>query len=185
MSHVAASRTAYTRGASIFHWCVAIPLLGSVASVLYAQQAPKEEKGTWMFRHKSLGLLTGLVVAPRLVYRLVNYTQYNLQALPGSPAWEQMAGSIGHYALYAFMTIMPATGIAMGYYGGKGLPFFYTTLSGAETANGAIAKQAFSIHKTLGTYGKFLLPIHVGAAGFHTVKGQKIFSRINPFGAKP
>jgi cytochrome b561 len=25
-----------------------------------------------MFRHKSLGLLTGMIVAPRLAYRLVN-----------------------------------------------------------------------------------------------------------------
>jgi hypothetical protein len=42
------------------------------------------------------------------------------------------------------MTVMPATGIAMGYFGGKGLPFFVTTLPGAANskADGAIAKQA-------------------------------------------
>ncbi len=32
----------------------------------------KEEKMKWMWRHKSLGVLTGMVVAPRLVYRLTN-----------------------------------------------------------------------------------------------------------------
>jgi len=67
------------------------------------------------------------------------------------------------------------------YYGGKGLPFFWTTLDGAKTANGEIAKQAFSIHKTMGTYGKYLIPLHVGAAGAHVVRGQAIFARINPF----
>ena len=46
-----------------------------------------------------------------------------------------------HYALYGFMIIMPASGIAMGYYGGKGLPFFTTTLAGAKESNGAIAKN--------------------------------------------
>lgn len=51
---------------------VAIPLVGCVGTVLKAQQAPKEEKGKWMFRHKSLGLLTGMVVAPRLAYRVFN-----------------------------------------------------------------------------------------------------------------
>ena len=51
---------------------VAIPLVGCVGTVLKAQQAPKEEKGKWMFRHKSLGLLTGMVVAPRLAYRVLN-----------------------------------------------------------------------------------------------------------------
>jgi hypothetical protein len=37
--------------------------------------------------------------------------------------------------------------------GGKGLPFFWTTIDGAATANGEIAKQSFSIHKQVGTYG--------------------------------
>lgn len=60
----------YTIAASYYHWMVAIPLIGAVGTVLKAQQAPKEEKGDWMFRHKSLGLLTGMMVAPRLAYRL-------------------------------------------------------------------------------------------------------------------
>ncbi|KAJ1466991.1 hypothetical protein T484DRAFT_1860109, partial [Baffinella frigidus] len=51
---------------------------------------------------------------------------------------------------------MPVSGIAMGYYGGKGLPFFWTTLPGAEKANGAIAKQAYWWHKNIGYYGKVL-----------------------------
>jgi cytochrome b561 len=88
---------------------------------------------------------------------------------------------LSHYALYAFMTIMPATGIAMGYFGGKGLPFFYTTFDGAKQANGQIAKYAFNIHKQLGTYGKFLVPLHVGASGLHFARGQGIFARVNPF----
>jgi cytochrome b561 len=46
-----------------------------------------------------------------------------------------------HYALYGFMIVMPASGIAMGYYGGKGLPFFTTTIAGAKEVNGEIAKN--------------------------------------------
>ena len=72
----------------------------------------------------------------------------------------------------------------MGYYGGKGLPFFYKTIPGAETPNGSIAKNAFAIHKNIGVYGKYLVPLHVGAAGLHVVRGQPIFRRVNPF-AKP
>ena len=92
-----------------------------------------------------------------------------------------MAGSLSHTVLYAFMTVMPATGIAMGYYGGKGLPFFTTTIPGAEQVNGDIAKQAFQLHKQVGTYGKYLVPLHAGAATMHFARGQKIFTRINPF----
>jgi cytochrome b561 len=45
------------------------------------------------------------------------------------------------------MVIMPASGIAMGYYGGKGLPFFGTTIPGVvktdenKMRTGEIAKQ--------------------------------------------
>ncbi|KAL7504361.1 hypothetical protein ACHAXN_005308 [Cyclotella atomus] len=160
-----------------------------------------------MFRHKSLGLLTGLIVAPRLGYRLFNsakvgddrydetyydlnpyvtnllfHLQYQIGHPTGTGPIEGKLADASHFFLYGFMTIMPATGIAMGYYGGKGLPFFFTTIPGAAEANGAIAKQSFSIHKTLGVYGKYLIPIHVGGAVKHSISGHTIWSRINPFG---
>merc|ERR1712166_565950 len=169
---------AYSRAASIHHWAVGGALLGTIGCVLKCQQSPKEEKGAWMFRHKSLGLLTGLLVLPRLATKL---TSVSPGRLPGGHIIEHYAAQASHYALYAFTTIMPVTGIAMGYFGGKGLPFFFTTLPGASTPTGAYAGQAFKIHKTLGTYGKYLVPLHSGAAFFHVARGQPIFFRINPF----
>jgi 1,2-dihydroxy-3-keto-5-methylthiopentene dioxygenase len=100
---------------------------------------------------------------------------------PGSGAIESIGAKISHYALYGFMIVMPATGIAMGYFGGKGLPFFYTTLPGAAEKNGAVAGQSFKIHKLVGTYGKYIIPLHVAGAGQHAARGHSIFSRINPF----
>ena len=173
---------AYSVVASHFHWFVAAPLMGCVASVLIAQQAPKEDKGTWMFRHKSLGLLTGMIVAPRLGYRLLNAAKYKVGHPAGTSKIEGHVADISHLALYGFMIGMPVTGTIMGYYGGKGLPFFWTTLDGATTANGKLAGQAYSIHKTMGTYGKFLIPIHIGGAVKHSLTGNAIWSRINPFG---
>lgn len=67
-----APKALYSSAASYFHWMVAFPLIGCVGTVLKAQEAPKEEKGKWMFRHKSLGLLTGMVVLPRVAYRVFN-----------------------------------------------------------------------------------------------------------------
>lgn len=156
----AVAKTTYSMAASYFHWIVALPLLGSVGAVLKAQQAPKEEKGIWMYRHKSLGLLTGMVVAPRFAYRLLARSSYKVQDLPGTAGIENTLAKLGHFGLYGFMTIMPATGIAMGYYGGKGLPFFYTVIPGmvatdeeTKKRNGSIAKNSFNIHKQLGVYG--------------------------------
>ncbi|KAL7535956.1 hypothetical protein ACHAXR_006833 [Thalassiosira sp. AJA248-18] len=185
------SAKAYTVAASYYHWLVAAPLMGSVASVLICQQSPKEEKGKWMWRHKSMGLLTGLIVAPRLGYRIFNAAKYQVGHPTGTGPIEGKLADASHAALYAFMTIMPASGIAMGYYGGKGLPFFWTTVPGAvrtddnKATHGSIAKQSFSIHKTLGTYGKFLIPLHIGGAVKHSVAGSSIWSRVNPFGRPP
>ncbi len=79
---------------------------------------------------------------------------------------------------------MPVSGILMGYYGGKGLPFFYTTIKGAEEPNKSVAGNAFSVHKQLGVYGKYLLALHPAAAIGHAARGEAIFARINPFTSK-
>lgn len=182
-----APAAAYSKTASFFHWLVAIPMVGCIGSVLKCQDknTPKADKGKWMYRHKSLGLLTGMIVAPRLGYRLLSSRAYKVDKIAGSEAWEVTVGKITHYIMYSFMIAMPATGIAMGYYGGKGLPFFYKTIPGAKEKNGQIAKQSYVLHKQIGTYGKYLVPLHVAGAFQHYFRGQVIFSRVNPFRGPP
>ena len=120
--------------------------------------------------------------APRLGYRILNAAKYKVGHPTGTSKIEGHVADVSHLALYGFMVGMPVTGTIMGYYGGKGLPFFWTTLDGATTANGKLAGQAYSIHKTMGTYGKFLIPLHIGGAVKHSLTGNAIWSRINPFG---
>ena len=152
--------------------------------MLQAQQVKGPEKGVWMHRHKSLGLLAGILVAPRFLFRLGSKIPAPMKEwssleqvvrlllthpapppthseLPTHSSTYPQAGKLSHLGLYGFMLGMPATGIAMGYYGGKGLPFFWTTIDGAPKADGAIAKQAFSIHKTMGVYGTPHPPTYV------------------------
>jgi cytochrome b561 len=145
------SKTAYSITAANLHWLTAIPAVGCVATVLTAQQAPKSEKGKIMHLHKSLGLLTAAMVVPRVGYRLFNQSAYKVFPLEASNL-EHFAAKTVHIGLYAFMTVMPISGIAMGYYGGKGLPFFWTTLPGVvktdenKASTGAIAKQVSLIY---------------------------------------
>ena len=106
-------------------------------------------------RHKSLGLLAGILVAPRFIVRLGSKIP---AAMEGTNSLQQLASKATHYGMYvlrlrctcrvlpedlgnpgsagvltravvavlghsfvdcryAFMAVMPATGIAMGYYG--------------------------------------------------------------------
>ena len=90
--------------------------------------------------------MTALLV-PRVALRLTQ----TMPALPKGNFVEHLAAKASHFAMYFFMFALPGTGIAMGYFGGKGIPFFdFGTVPGAETPNKAIAGDAFKKHKQLG-----------------------------------
>jgi cytochrome b561 len=75
------AKAAYSATAASLHWLTAIPVVGCVGCVMKAQNSPKEEVGTWMHRHKSLGLLSAMIVAPRLAYRVFNMSAVRLSTI--------------------------------------------------------------------------------------------------------
>ena len=156
------------------HWLIAGGTLGAFATVQLAQRAQGKAKGDYMFLHKSLGLLVLGLTAPRLAVRLTSTIP---AAVPGS-FLEQTAASAGHALMYAFLIGMPATGFVMGYFGGKGLPFFTTVIPGAATRDGKLAGRAFKLHKQMGYYYQLFVPLHVSAVGVHALKGQNIMRRM-------
>ena len=167
----------YGTGMQLFHFATGGSILVCVGLVNLAQYQKGKKKMNTMFYHKSFGLLAAGLMVPRLLIRLTSKIP---SPIPG-PVWEVMAAHATHAALYAFMIFMPVSGIVMGYYGGKGLPFFWTSIPGAEKADGKIAKQAFENHKLVGHYAQYLIPMHVGAVGFHYfIKGRNILPRIFP-----
>ena len=131
-------------------------------------------------------VLVAAMIVPRVLLRMVTTAPAPLEG----PALEHFAANVSHTALYGFMLAMPATGIAMGYYGGKGVPFYglYTFpgkgspgMPAKEKEDGKFAGTMFKWHTWMGQYIFYLLPVHVGAVGLHTFKGQPILSRVNPF----
>ena len=129
------------------------------------------------------GLLTAGALVPRVAVRLLSKSP----AVPPGHAIEQLAGRISHAALYGLLFFLPASGITMGYMGGKGLPFFTTTITPAsgkirKAKDGKLAGQAYKWHKRAGTALEYMIPLHVGAVGFHHLaKGQRLLARVNPF----
>jgi cytochrome b561 len=49
------------------------------------------------------------------------------------------------------MVFLPFTGITMGYFSGKGIPFFGLTIPGKKEPIGDIAKYAYKTHVWAGT----------------------------------
>lgn len=157
------------------HWGMAAGILGCFATVKSAQYSTGERKGQLMRIHKSFGLLMAGTIVPRLLIRFASRVP---EHVPG-PKLERLAGNMSHTAMYGFMVFMPVTGIAMGYFGGKGLPFFGYTIPGIETPDASIAKPAFKAHTLAGKAFEILVPIHIGAVGFHAVaRSQNLLKRI-------
>lgn len=143
--------------------------------VLLAQNTTdKKDKGNYMFYHKSFGLLAAGLLAPRLLLRVASKAP---GPVVGSAAWEHTVARLTHYIMYGFIIGLPVTGVAMGATSGFGLPFFYTTIPSIEKKP-EIAKQAYNIHKLLGQAFEYAVPLHVGGALQHAVRGHSIFPRI-------
>ena len=84
--------------------------------------------------------------------------------------------------MYPLMLAMPITGIAMGYFGGSGVPLFGLRIPGKKDTKDEdkeIAKQAVDYHKLLGSVFELLVPLHVAAAGLHLAfSGENAFTRM-------
>ncbi len=171
----------YSRSLSLLHWAIGGSIVTCVATVKMAQWTKnKEWKGRLMNVHKSLAVVVTVLLPLRFGAR---YLSNIPKPLPGSKI-EQLAGSLSHVALYGFMTLMPLSGIAMGYFSGFGVPFFFTKVPGSAspTPNKELAGSIYKVHSIAGQVLTYFLPIHVGASFAHYfLKGHtQIFTRISP-----
>ena len=180
-SAVSHAPEAYSGAVQAMHWSMGGCVLGCFAYVNFAQQTKdKQLKTEYMFIHKSFGTLACMLLVPRVLVRVMSKS-----VGPVSPeAWVRFGANAGHAAMYGFLTLMPVTGVVMGYYGGNGLPFFTTTLPAApaDQLDKKLAGQAYKLHKQFGWYMEMLFLGHLGGVAFHALRGETILARILPIG---
>lgn len=180
---VEASHGSYSGAVQLLHWTMGGSVLGCFAYVNMAQQEKdKKLKMDYMFMHKSFGTLAAALLVPRLVMRVTSKSAGQIS----QELWVRAAAGLSHLSMYGFLILMPVTGVTMGYFGGKGLPFFSTTLPGAQgdAKDGKLAGRAFKLHKQFGWYMEVLFMAHLGGVAFHMARGEAILARILPFGPK-
>lgn len=199
----------YSKGLATLHWAIALGTVGCFVTVKQ-QQATKvpAEKGMWMWRHKSLGALLAILVPIRIGGTFLRAHSARVHSRPLTPArrlsapvaltsrrppsvstnmLESIGAKVSHAGLYFIMVFMPVSGITMGYFGGKGIPFFFTKIEGKSAEektpeDGALAKQAFINHKRVGQVLPYWVGIHAGAVGYHAAfKGTNLLKRMSPF----
>lgn len=176
----------YDPVAVFLHWTMALLIIGMLALGLTMEEIqPLSLRFDAINLHKSVGiLLLGLSVF-RLLWRFMNPPP----ALPpGMPGWQRFASHVSHWALYAFIIIMPLSGWLMISASAKyPIVFFFLgeapfiPMPADKALAGQIGNLSHEVHEYLGYGAMALIAVHVGAAlKHHLFQRDTVLTRMLP-----
>jgi cytochrome b561 len=174
------SSTRYTYIAIALHWLLAIGLIYQLGLGMWMEDIPKTPPGLraeWFNWHKSIGIVLGLVIVLRGIWRLT----HRPPALPDSmPAWQIWAANTSHALLYICMVTMPVSGFLGSSFTAYPIKFFGTPLPRLWDAS-ADLKELFGVLHTGCSYVFMtLIAIHIFAALLHAFRRDGIANRMQP-----
>lgn len=117
------SRTAYTRTAVILHWLIGVAILAEVGFGLYLREIERGSplRGPAVNLHKSIGLVIGIAILARLIWRFT----HRPPPLPSDlPRWQAIAARANHTAMYLLMVVIPFAGYAASNFSKYGVKLF-------------------------------------------------------------
>lgn len=113
----------YTRTAILLHWLVGLLLLAQFVFGWQLDDIPRNTpaRGLAINWHKSAGILLGLLIVWRLVWRL----RHAPPALPAAMRdWQQRLARLSHGAMYVCMIVMPLSGYLASNFSKHGIKLF-------------------------------------------------------------
>lgn len=121
-----------------------------------------------------------------LIVRLVARMRSAIPPRFPGPAALKVAETASHRLFYVLCGGSALSGLSMGYFGGKGVPFFGSTLivgkSSPSEEDVKKAKASFSTHLVLGKIIEyFFIPFHFGGNALHWMQGRDVVRKISPF----
>jgi len=148
------------------HWLTLVLLIAVYALIELRGIFPKgsdarELMKTW---HGMLGLVVFGLVFLRLALRAVYPTP---PITPPPPAWQHALAEAMHWALYAFLLVMPLLGWMLLSAKGKPIPLFGFELPALMAPARTTAKTLEAIHEVIGNVGYALIGLHAAAALWH------------------
>jgi len=155
--------------AILLHWSMALLVIGLAVLGLYMVTLPdvgfNTKKIALILYHKEVGLLTFLLLAARLGWRV---TQVLPQLVAHLPDWQKIAARFVHLCFYALLGALPISGWIMS--SAAGIPVSFLglfTLPDLVGSNDYLFHRFIEIHKWLGYTLIFFIFVHVGAALRH------------------
>lgn len=116
--------------------------------------------------HFLLGMLVLLITLPRIVVRLRSRRP---PVTPPEHPLARLAGASMHVALFIFLVVQPALGIASRLLSGRGigLPLTEWSIPSIGGAHAELAKALEHVHEFIGQAFLYVIAIHVLAALWH------------------
>jgi cytochrome b561 len=155
--------------AILFHWSMALLVIGLAALGLYMVTLPdvgfNTQKIMLIIYHKELGVLAFVLLATRLTWRVTHILP---QLVAHLPDWQQIAARFVHLSFYALLFALPMTGCLMSSAAGIPVSFFgLFTLPDFVHRDENLFQLLIDIHKWLGYVLILFIVVHAGAALRH------------------
>lgn len=172
-----------SRPTIIFHWAIALLIIGMLAFGLYLENLPRgPEKGELIGLHVSFGLIVLVLASLRILWRLKERFPASLSE---GPAWQERLALAVHLILLFGTVLMPISGILGNISGGSGISFFGMEIIASQrgnsefVANTTLNNIAGAIH---GIGGKLMIAailLHVvGALKHHVIDRDGTLQRM-------
>lgn len=100
----------YTRVAILLHWAIAALIIANLVVGYVMEDLTGTSRSTALNFHYSSGLTVLLLTVVRVVWRLTHESPPHPESMK---PWERHAASLGHFALYLVMVLMPLVGWAV------------------------------------------------------------------------
>lgn len=170
----------YTLTAIILHWVLALLMFTLIGLGWYMVEIPRgaPPRGVFFNLHKSIGLITAMIILVQLWWRI----RHAPPPLPATlPQWEMKAAKIGHALLYACMIVMTLSGYIESNFTKYGIKFFGYPLPPWGREDKAISAIFTGIHLFASYVLVTLIAIHIAAALKHLLLDKdKVFQRMLP-----
>ncbi|WP_310627675.1 cytochrome b [Limnohabitans sp.] len=170
----------YTRVAIALHWLLAFGLIYQIWLGVWMGDIPKTPPGLraeWFNWHKSMGIVLGLVIVLRGLWRLTHQPPELPQSLP---RWQAWAAHLNHALLYGCMIGMPVSGFLGSSFTAYPIKFFGTPLPRLWEASAELKEFFSGIHTACSYVFMALIATHIVAALWHALRRDGVVARMHP-----
>ncbi len=118
---MAEPRNRYSIVSLVFHWGLALLILGQVLLITASEASEGPGARTFIGLHKSLGVTILVLTLARIVWRLANPAIRLPEAMPN---WQKIAARVSHLLFYVLLIAIPLLGWASSSAGGRVIEWF-------------------------------------------------------------